>query len=86
MNRSLGVVRKAVLAATLAGSLGFGATQAFAKVRVAPPEYICVPNDPSGSATRCSMACVRTGHTGGQCNASYTGCVCYDDPPIWAEW
>lgn len=86
MNRSLGVVRTAVLAAAFVGSLGFGATQAFAKARLAPPEYICVAADPSGSATRCTMACVRSGYTGGQCNASYTGCLCYNDPPLGGEW
>jgi hypothetical protein len=85
MKRSFGILRQGVIAAAFVGALGFGSAQAFAGVRMAPPEYICVPNDQYRSDIRCNNNCVSGGHSGGACNSSYTSCLCYDNPPIWGE-
>jgi hypothetical protein len=86
MKRSLTLARRTLLGLACTASLGFGTAQAFATVQQqAPPEYICVPNDPYWSNIRCNNECVIGGHDGGQCNAQYTRCECYDNPPIWPE-
>lgn len=76
MNRSIKMLQQGAMGIAFAGALGFGATQAFATARLAPPEYICQPNDPSGSYVRCNNSCISRGFTGGQCNGTYTQCLC----------
>lgn len=87
MNRLLGVVRKTVLATAFATSLGFGATQAFAKVQLSLPDYyLCVPNEPYRSDDRCFENCVSRGYFyGGECNAAYTACMCDERTTGWSE-
>jgi hypothetical protein len=85
MSRSLRILRQGVLGMAVAGALGFGASQAFAGPRLAPPDYICIPNDPYWSDIRCNNNCVSRGYSGGQCNTGYTLCECYSNPPIWGE-
>ena len=74
MRSALTSFRHAVLGLTLAGALGFGATQALASPRVAPPQTCPVPAD--GSDTywyQCGWNC----YNGiGYCSGSQGICKC----------
>ena len=68
MNRSLSSLHTALLGIVVAGSLGFGATQAFAGPS-APASRLpwCDPTDPNAYAAVCTRACQRQGYLYGYC-------------------
>jgi len=68
MGRSLSYLRRVLLGATVVGSLGFGATQAFARNGTETPWYKTCPatGDPYPD-TRCAYGCWESGF--GYCDA-----------------
>lgn len=79
MNRSITMVRQALLGLACTVSLGFGAVQAFATPGEAARVPLCSVNDPN--STVCNSECRKKGYAGGWCDPSYTYCSCYRVPP-----
>ena len=79
MSRSLSNLRRGLLGIAVAGSLGFGTTQAFATVDRATTPWTCDPTNPWENG-RCASLCQSTGHgNAGYC--SHLGeCLCGYEP------
>ncbi len=76
MSRSLLYLRRGLLGIAVLGSLGFGATQAFANAIWVPIGGYCERFDPRATAI-CSDLCDSRGYyLGGVCNWRTNSCEC----------